>query len=59
MALAQPAAPVRNPYSARPNWLYPAFVVGALSTFAAFAAWVVFFEPAAHFGPYLSPFDSP
>ena len=46
MALAQHAAPVRNPYSALPNWLYPTFVVGALSLFGIFAAWVVFFQPA-------------
>ena len=59
MALAQHAAPVRNPYSALPNWLYPTFVVGALSLFGIFAAWVVFFQPAGRFGPYLSPFDSP
>ena len=59
MALAQHAAPVRNPYSKLPNWLYPTFVVGVLSLFVAFATWAVFFQPAGYFGPYLSPFDSP
>src|SRR5438477_172357 len=50
MALAQPAAPVRNPYSKLPNWLYPTFVVGVLSLFVVFATWAVFFQPAGHFG---------
>jgi hypothetical protein len=50
---------VRNPYSVLPNWLYPAFVVVVLSLFGVFAFWVVFFQPLALFGPYLSPFDSP
>ena len=59
MALAQPAAPVRNPYSKLPNWLYPTLVVGVLSLFVVFATWAVFFQPAGYFGPYLSPFDSP
>ncbi len=59
MALAQRTASVRNPYSSLPNWLYPTFVVTALSLFAIFAAWVVFFQPAGSFGPYMSPFDSP
>ncbi len=59
MALAHPAARVRNPYSTLPNWLYPTFVVGALSLFVTFATWAVFFQPAGYFGPYLSPFDSP
>ena len=35
---------VRNPYSRLPNWLYPAFVVVALSLFGVFAVWVVFFQ---------------
>ena len=51
--------PVRNPYSALPNWLYPAFVVVALSAFGIFAAWVVFFQSRGDFGNYLSPFYSP
>ena len=50
---------VTNPYSVLPNWLYPAFVVVALSLFGAFAAWVVFFQPLGYYLPYLSPFDSP
>ena len=63
MALSRPADSgrpvVRNPYSALPNWLYPAFVVVALSLFGAFAVWVVFFQPAGYYSPYVSPFDSP
>lgn len=50
---------VRNPYSVLPNWLYPTFVVVALSAFGLYAAWVVFLQPAGYFAPYLSPFDSP
>ena len=66
MALSQPAARpattgnnVRNPYSVLPNWLYPTFVVVALSAFAIYAVWIVFFQPAGYFSPYLSPFNSP
>ena len=66
MALSQPATrraeprqPVRNPYSVLPNWLYPTFVVAALSAFAIYAVWIVFFQPAGYLAPYLSPFDSP
>jgi hypothetical protein len=62
MAVTQPAqqsAAVKNPYSALPNWLYPTFVVVALSAFIVYATWVVFFQPAANVPPYLSPFDSP
>ena len=63
MALSRPAAPgrtvVRNPYSALPNWLYPAFVVVALSLFGAFSIWVVFFQHEGYSAPYLSPFYSP
>jgi hypothetical protein len=58
----QPAAArhiVKNPYSALPNWLYPAFVVVALTAFGVYAAWVVFLQPAGYYSPYLSPFDSP
>lgn len=54
-----PAAPVRNPYSILPNWLYPTFVVVALSLFVVYAAWVVLFFKDGRFGPYLSPFNSP
>lgn len=50
---------VRNPYSSLPNWLYPTFVVVALSAFGIYTAWVVLFQPVGQFGPYLSPFDSP
>jgi hypothetical protein len=59
---AAPAAvrqAVKNPYSALPNWLYPAFVVVVLSAFVLYAVWVVFFQRAAYVAPYLSPFDSP
>ena len=67
MAISEPAArpssevrqAVKNPYSALPNWLYPTFVVVALSAFGLYAAWVVFFQPAGYHLPYLSPFDSP
>ena len=67
MALSQRAAgpapadrvAVRNPYSVLPNWLYPAFVVTALSLFGAFSIWVVFFQHQGYFAPYLSPFYSP
>ena len=51
--------PVRNPYSALPNWLYPSFVVLALGAFAGYAGWVVFFQREGYYAPYLSPFDSP
>ncbi len=50
---------VRNPYSRLPNWLYPAFVVVALSLFGIFAIWVVFFQHEGYYAPYLSPFYSP
>jgi hypothetical protein len=50
---------VRNPLSVLPNWVYPTFVVAVLSSFGVFAFWVVFFQPLAQYGPYLSPFDSP
>jgi hypothetical protein len=58
VAATQPAA-VRNPYSVLPNWLYPTFVVTALSLFGLYAVWVVFFNQQGRFGPYLSPFFSP
>jgi hypothetical protein len=50
---------VRNPYSALPNWLYPSFVVVALSAFGVYSAWIVLFQPPGQYGPYLSAFDSP
>ena len=60
---ASPAGPsrytVRNPYSSLPNWLYPSFVVLALTAFGVYTAWVVLFQPVAQFANYLSPFDSP
>ncbi len=62
-AVARPAgadrAGVTNPYSRLPNWLYPAFVVVALSLFGIFAIWAVFLQPLGYYAPYLSPFDSP
>jgi hypothetical protein len=63
MALSRPAerarSGVRNPYSVLPNWLYPAFVVVALSLFGAFSFWVVFLQHEGYYSPYLSPFYSP
>jgi hypothetical protein len=59
LAATQPAVAVSNPYSALPNWAYPAVVVVALSSFVVYATWVVLFQPAASVPPYLSPFDSP
>ena len=57
---ASPSRPrVRNPYSRLPNWVYPTFVVTALSLFGLFAIWVVFFQTEGYFAPYLSPFYSP
>jgi hypothetical protein len=50
---------VKNPYSALPNWLYPAFVVVVLSLFGGYAIWVVFFQHEGAYAPYLSPFYSP
>jgi hypothetical protein len=58
-AVTTTARPTRNPYSRLPDWLYPTFVVVALSAFAVYAAWVVLFFPDGRFGPYLSPFSSP
>ena len=67
MALSEPVAAsrsagrerVKNPYSRLPSWLYPAFVVVALSLFGIFAIWVVFFQNDGYYAPYLSPFYSP
>ncbi len=67
MSLSRPAAhqadpdrgKVVNPYSSLPNWLYPAFVVVALSLFGIFAVWVVFFQSNGSYAPYVSPFYSP
>ncbi|HVC06548.1 MAG TPA: hypothetical protein VND98_03045, partial [Solirubrobacterales bacterium] len=55
----RPAVAVENPYSALPNWLYPTFVVAALSLFAIYSLWVVFGNSGGRYGPYLSPFFSP
>jgi len=54
-----PKQVVRNPYSARPNWLYPTFVVVSLTLFGLYTAWIVLFQPAGQFNPYLTPFESP
>jgi hypothetical protein len=67
VALSRPASQhtdadrgkVVNPHSALPNWLYPAFVVVALSLFGIFAVWVVFFQSNGYYAPYVSPFYSP
>lgn len=62
MAQSAPAAAaqrVRNPYSRLPNWLYPSFVVVALSLFGVYTAWIVLFQPVGVYAPYLSPFESP
>src|SRR6202158_3231438 len=63
MPLSRPAAPdrvaVTNTYSVLPSWLYPAFVVVALSLFGVFAFWVVFLQHDGYYAPYLSPFYSP
>jgi hypothetical protein len=67
MAISEPAAraeraareAVRNPYSSLPNWLYPAWVVVALTFFGAYTAWIVLFQPVGKSAPYLSPFESP
>src|SRR5205814_7599299 len=50
---------VKTPYSVLPNWLYPTFVVTALSLFAIYAVWVVFFQSNGYSAPYVSPFYSP
>jgi hypothetical protein len=65
MALSQPApgsapaATVRNPYSSRPNWFYPAVVVAVFSAFIVYGVVVGLFETSGRYGPYLSPFFSP
>lgn len=56
---SRPRQVVRNPYSSLPNWLYPAFVAVVLTFFALYTAWIVLFQPAGVFAPYLSPFESP
>jgi hypothetical protein len=50
---------VQNPYSARPNWVYPTVVVVVFTAFALYAFLVGVFETTGRFGPYLSPFFSP
>ena len=52
-------AAVQNPYSARPNWLYPAVVLFFFTAFIVYATVVVLFENTGRYGPYLSPFFSP
>lgn len=63
MAISDAGAPakqrVRNPYSALPDWLYPTLVVTVLGGFVVYAVYVVFFQRAGIYPPYLSPFDSP
>ena len=56
---ASAAGRVQNPYSSRPNWLYPTVVVVVLTAFALYAFLVGVFETTGRFGPYLSPFFSP
>ena len=50
---------VQNPYSRRPNWLYPVVVLVVFAVFIAYASVVVLFETTGRYGPYLSPFFSP
>jgi hypothetical protein len=61
--VARPAAAdrggVRNPYSRLPNWLYPAFVVVALSLFGIYSLLIVLFQKDGYYAPYLSAFYSP
>jgi hypothetical protein len=53
-------ARLQNPYSRLPDWFYPANVVFWLGLFSLYGILVTFFDfTPAHFGPYLSPFDSP
>lgn len=67
MALSEPVARpaaadrggVRNPYSRLPNWLYPAFVVVALSLFGIYSLLIVLFQKDGYYAPYLSAFYSP
>jgi hypothetical protein len=56
---AAAASTVRNPYSSRPNWLYPALVVVVFSAFIVYGVVVGLFETGGRYGPYLSPFFSP
>ena len=50
---------VKNPYSVLPNWLYPAFVVVALSLFGIYSLVIVLFQKDGYYAPYLSAFYSP
>lgn len=66
VAITRPAAEarlhrgaLRNPYSARPDWFYPAAVVVVFTLFVAYGVWVSLFQSQGRFGPYLSPFFSP
>jgi hypothetical protein len=58
-----PAGPdrwaVRHPYSAWPNWLYPALVVLFLGGFGVYTIFVVLFDRRGFADPYLSPIYSP
>ncbi|HVB76296.1 MAG TPA: hypothetical protein VNI34_00585 [Candidatus Nitrosotalea sp.] len=59
MAATASALRVKNPYSSRPSWLYPALVVVVFSAFILYSTWVVLFQNTGQYGPYLSPFFSP
>lgn len=63
MAASVPAhasrSEVQNPYSTRPNWLYPTLVFAVFAAFVVYATAVVLLETRGRFGPYLSPFFSP
>lgn len=50
---------VQNPYSARPNWVYPTVVFVSFAAFILYATYVVLFETSGRFHSYLSPFFSP
>ena len=53
------AVEVRNPYSTRPNWFYPAVVVVVFTAFIVYGVFVGLFQNSGRYGPYLSPFFSP
>jgi len=59
VAASATAVRVKNPYSPRPTWLYPALVLFFFSLFIVYSAWVVLFQDVGSYGPYLSPFFSP
>ncbi|HEY4864220.1 MAG TPA: hypothetical protein VIK45_01800 [Candidatus Dormibacteraeota bacterium] len=53
------AVKVRNPYSSRPNWLYPSAIFVVFTAFVVYGVVVGLFETSGRYGPYLSPFFSP